>query len=451
MKKLLSLVGLAMGLGYASQGMAAGFALIEHSASGMGNAFAGGAAIADDASTIQFNPAGLTRLNGRELVAAIHSIDPTATVSDRGSTAATGGALTGPNDDGGVPALVPNFYYAAAPSENYRYGLGINVPFGLGTEYDDDWVGRYHAIKSDMRTLNINPSAAFKLGDSLSLGVGVSLQYVEVELTSAVDFGGVCSAQELGGVLPPGTCAAAGLSPQQNDGFADISGDNWSYGWNLGLLYQLSESSRIGFSYRSSVKQEVDGNADFTVPGNAAFLTSTGLFIDSGAQATVTLPAMASLSLYHDYSDQLAVMADISWTDWSVFDELRVTYDNTLQPDSVTTENWRDTIRISAGANYRANDAILLRAGVAYDQGAVSDDQHRTPRVPDADRLWLAVGLGWTLTDTTQIDIGYAHLFVNDANLANTYESSVPTINHTLNGSVEASVDIFSVQLRMAL
>lgn len=157
---------------FSAQASAAGFALIENSASGMGNAYAGGAAIADDASTVWFNPAGMMRLNGDQMSAALHIISPSAQFKDGGSSqsaAAGGGPLSGNEDDGGATAVVPNFYYVTELSENSRFGVGVTVPFGLSTDYDDDWVGRYHATTSEVQAININPSFAFKHNDKLSL------------------------------------------------------------------------------------------------------------------------------------------------------------------------------------------------------------------------------------------------------------------------------------------
>jgi len=423
------------GVVLSAQVQGAGYALIEHSASGMGNAFAGGAAVAEDASTVFFNPAGMMNLKRVEVALAGHAIIPTMQFTNQGSELAeifNGQLLTGRDtQDGGHSAFVPNFYYVHGINPSLKFGLGINVPFGLSVKYDDDWVGRYHAVDSELETLNINPSLAFRVSDNLSLGAGVSVQTIEVILSNVIDFGAL---------IP---------DPQQHDGFVYIKGDNsdsLSYGWNAGLLYELSNSTRFGLAYRSEIDHNVKGTADFTVPGTVSFLTSGGRFIDSEVTADVTFPQTVSVSAYHRYG-ALALMSDITWTGWSAFQELRIKYDNPEQPDSVTTEEWEDTFRYALGAHYQTAPQWLVRTGIAYDETPVPNAQRRTPRIPDNDRLWLSLGAGFQASKTLSVDFGYSHLFINDAEIDNEFEASAPQLKATLKGTYQSSVDIFSLQL----
>jgi long-chain fatty acid transport protein len=435
---------------FTSTAQASGFAVIELSGSGQGNAFAGAAAVAEDASTVYFNPAGMTRLSGRQIVASVHAIKVKADFTNEGSTQAGllgGGPLSGGDDNSGGLLGVPNLYLVQPLNNGLVFGFGINAPFGLSTKYDEDWVGRYHGVKSDMKTINFNPSLAWKANDALSLGAGINIQYVDVKLSSAIDFGAFCY-----GALGPATCGSLGVAPQMTDGFAELTGDNTndlSWGYNLGLLYQLNSATRIGLAYRSEIDHHVEGDANFSVPAAAgSFTTGIGLFTDTGLQADVTVPQSVSLSLYHDMNDQLALLADVTWTGWSVFDELRIRYDNPNQPDSVTTENWQDTLRYSVGANYRMNSEWLLRGGLAYDETPIPDAAHRTPRIPGNSRTWLSMGASWFYAKELTFDFGYTHIFVPNPKTNNTFESSVPTLAATLNGSYDAAVDILSAQLR---
>ena len=424
---------------------ASGFALIEFSGSGMGNAFAGGAAAAEDASTIQFNPAGMSMLPNRQIVGVLHYIHPVADFTNTGSTAATSlgsGPLNGPDNDGGHDAYVPNFYYVQSINDQMKFGLAVNTPFGLATRYDDNWRGRYHGVESDVVTININPSISYKVNDDFSVGAGISAQYIDVILSSAIDFGAICYA-----ALGPVACTTLGVAPQQTDGFAKLTGDDISYGWNFGALYKLSADTRVGLAYRSQIKQDVVGNADFTVPGTASFATAGGAFIDTGLTASVKLPASLSVSAYHKYDSKLAVMGDISWTGWSSFEELRIKYNNTAQPDSVTTENWNNTMRYALGVNYQMDDKLMLRGGLAYDQAPVPNAERRTVRVPDSDRTWLSVGAQYILDSNFTIDVGYSHLFVNTTDINNKFESSIPTLAATFQGNYDASVDLLSGQV----
>ncbi|NOX43193.1 MAG: hypothetical protein GXP19_05600 [Gammaproteobacteria bacterium] len=425
---------------------AAGFALIENSASGMGTAFAGGSAIADDASTVYFNPAGIVRLSGEQAVAASHIIIPQAKFKNQGSTAVLpvpgGSALSGDNDDGGRNAFVVNFYYTRPIDDKLTFGFGVNTPFGLETTYDDDWVGRYHAVESNLLTLNFNPSVAFKFNDKFSAGFGLSGQYVDVTLSSAIDFGSICFA-----ALGPATCTTINVAPQQTDGFAKLTGTDFSFGWNAGVLFQLNNSTRFGVAYRSQIHHTVNGDANFTVPGAATFATNGGAFVDTGLTAKITLPQTVSVSGFHEINKDIAVMADITWTGWNSFQELRIQYDNTAQPDSVTTEDWNNVFRYAIGAQYHLDEKWLLRAGLAYDESPIPSAERRTPRLPGNDRKWLSFGFSYSLMEKLKLDVGYSHLFVSDVKINNTFESSVPTLEATLTGEYEASVDILSAQL----
>jgi len=424
----------------------AGFALIENSASGQGNAFAGGSAIADDPSTVFFNPAGMSRLRDRELSVVGHIISSEADFKNKGSTAATGGLLSGPDDDGGATSFVPNLYYVHPLDNAFTLGVGVTVPYGLTTEYDDDWVGRYNAVKSSVSTINVNPSLAWQANEKLSLGVGLNVQYIDVELTSAVDFGAICVAQEGGAVLPPGTCAGLGATPQQMDGFADLEADNISWGFNLGLLYEFTPQTRAGLAYRSKVEQDLEGDAKFTIPGAMAFITAANVFVKSDIEASLDLPETVSLSVYHELTNKVALMADWTWTRWSNFDELRIKYDSS-QPDTVTTEDWDDASRYAVGVNYQWNNKLKLRGGLAYDETPIPGSTRRTPRLPANSRTWVSIGAGYVFSKRISVDAGYSHLFIEDGETNNTFESSIPTVNHTIKGEYEASVDIFSVQL----
>lgn len=436
-----------------------GFALIENSASGMGSAFAGAAALGEDPSTVWFNPAAMTRLQGQQLSGALHYVMPSASFSDAGSyinPALTGGtvtpgSLTGGNDTTEVNALVPNIYYVLPLNEEFTFGLGINAPFGLETDYNDNWVGRYHATNSELMTLNINPSLAWKVNSAISLGLGVSAQYAKADLSNQLDSGAIClaAANSIGSPTMLAQCIGAGLLPNTvaNDSSANVKGDDWSYGYNLGLLYELSEQNRIGFAYRSKISQTLKGDASFDInPTLRTILNDNNLdafLTNTGDQATADLPASASLSGVFAVTDRVTLLADVTWTGWSSFKELRVEFDNPAQDDAVTQENWQDTWRYSLGLNFKEGNRIW-RLGTAYDETPIPDPQHRTPRIPGNDRTWLSVGLGLPVNDSIWLDMGYAHLFLDDTPIDHTDDNG-----YAIRGVYEAEVDILSVQATM--
>ncbi len=387
---------------------AAGFALIEQSGSGMGNAFAGGSAIAEDASTVYFNPAGMTYIEGTQLVGALHLIKPSAEFN--GTITPTGHAAGSNGGDAGDLSFVPNAYFKMDLSDTLKLGVGVNAPFGLKTEYDPTWKGRFQAIKSEVKTININPAIAFKVNDQLSVGFGVSAMWAKAELTRAVNLGAF--------PIPEAT--------------VKIKGDDWGFGYNLGAIFQATTDTRIGVAYRSKVDQHLEGDATFSAPATANNTT---------VKANISLPENFSVSAFSRLNETWDVMGDVIWTHWSRFKELRIDFANAL-PDSVTAENWDNSMRYSIGANYHYSDSIKLRAGLAYDVEAVNDD-FRTARIPGNDRKWLSLGANWKASPNSSVDVGYSHLFISDASIN---DGRLGAVNGTLKGSFEGDVNILSLQ-----
>jgi long-chain fatty acid transport protein len=434
--------------------MASGFILIEQSVKGLGNAFAGGCAVAEDATTVYFNPAGLTRFEGHQASLAAHVVMPSAKFKNEGSThilqafPPNSPLLGGDGGDGGVTGYVPNFYYSYTMESGLAFGIGVNAPFGLATEYPSDWVGRYHAIKSELMSVNINPSIAYKLpyewDVDLSIGFGVSAMYVDATLSNAIDFGTLDAL----GAFPPLSPGELGLTPQLSDGYVELEGNGWAYGFNIGVLLEITEGSRIGLAYRSGFKHEVEGTAAFDTPPELAPVQgATGYFTDCDVTANVDLPDYASFSAYQEINDQWAVMGDVTWTHWATFEELRFKFSNG-QPDGYTTEDWQDTWRFSGGATFRPTEQWTARAGIAYDPTAIPDELHRTPRIPGEDRFWLSIGGGYKLSERFEIDAAYAHLFVADPKIDKSeFTLEEDQLRGGLKGTYDASVDIISAQL----
>lgn len=425
-------------LGWCSYAHPAGFALNEMSAAAIGNAFAGAGATAEDASTIYYNPAGLSRMTGRQFTVTGSAIRPSIRFENHGSDTATGASLSGGNGgDAGSLAAIPALYYATDVIPGLRFGIGLQSAFGLKTEYDDGWVGRYQALKSELQTFNLNPTLAYAVNDKLSVGIGVSAQYAKVELTRAIDFGAVCA-----GALGVARCAPIGFLPQAKDGKVTLDGSDWAFGFNLGALYMATPGTRFGLSYRSRIRHDLSGgSARFDKPaGLPGPLAAAAAFSDTGVSAALDLPETINLSAYTELDSKWALLGDINWTRWSRFNELRVRFDNG-SPDSVVREDWRNTTRFGVGVNYRHNDALMLRGGLTYERSPVRE-QFLTPSVPDADRTILAIGLRYTTTAQSKWDVGYAHVFVKNASIN---RADLP-LNGRLIGTYKNDVNILSVQ-----
>jgi len=398
----------------------AGFGLIEQSVTGLGRAFAGGAAVAKDASTLYYNPAGLTNLEHSELDMGINFLAPKIEYSDAGSTSALAAPLSG-GDDGDVAnnAFLPNLYYSKPISETLHIGIGVTAPFGLVTDYDDTWKGRYHAVKSDLRTININPSIAFKATDKLSLGFGVNLQKIDLELTQMAD---------VGATINPALSQLA-------DGKVKIKADDWSWGYNLGLMLQATEATRIGLAYRSKVSHKLKGY------GKLNLVSSGALLRDGNITGEVDLPESLSLAVHHQINSKWAVMAEAAWTRWSRFKELTILSDGTL-PSTSKPENWNDSMRYSLGLDYQYNDKWTFRSGIAFDESPIPD-KFRTARLPGEDRTWLSVGASYKYSEQITVDAGYMHVFVRTAEV-----NEDDGYGYILKGKYDVGSDIFGLQMR---
>lgn len=424
---------------------AAGYALREQSASALGNAFAGATAGVEDLSYMFFNPAGLTRLSGSRILVVGTVIMPHLDLHDvEGSTAA--GVPIGGNNGGnpGETGLVPVMYgmwdiqETFGLEENIKLGIGVNVPFGLETDYRDGWIGRYHGLHSKVRTVNVNPALAWEVVKGLSFGAGVQAQYMDVRLTNAVDFGSIG--------------AAFGGTPTADDGRVKAKGDDLGWGYNLGLLWQPLTSTRLGAAWRSAIDHRLKGDGDFTLDSagiGATIQRATGLFQDGGIHGDVTTPETLSFGVHHEVDEQWSVMAEAQWTRWSRFHELKIEFDNPAQPDNITEEEWHDTWFLGVGATFRPDDAWTLRTGLAWDQDPTRN-RHRGPRIPTDDRYWLSLGLGWNPIPNLKLDLGYTRIFIRDTSIDLEASDRGNGARGNLQADVDGSADIVAFQARWA-
>lgn len=436
-KKRLLALALAIGGGLATLSCgarASGFALAEEGASGMGNAYAGGAAIANDASTIFSNPAGMANLSGTQVALTLHAIWPS--VKFDGTTNGAPPLQTsvgGTGGNAGSLAWVPNAQFMMEIDPRLKFGLSLTSPFGLHTSYDPNWMGRFQAITTKLKTINLNPSFSYQLNDCVAVGAGLSYQQITGELSNAVNYSAA--------VYAAGGGAIAG-----KEGVLTLTGSDTGWGYNFGALFKLSPQTRIGLAYRSRIKYNLMGSLSFT---NRPALQSgpTGL-PDGPVSLGLTMPDSFSASAFHRLSDKWDIMADATWTDWSVLQQLAVQRLGAGTAISPIPENWHDTWRISTGADYHYNERWTARAGVAYDQSPVPD-LYRTVRTPDSDRTWLSLGGQYRLARESALDFAYTHLFVNNAPVS---QSAAVNTNLAatgagyLLGNYQDSGDILSVQ-----
>ncbi len=426
---------------------ASGFALTEQSGSGLGNAFAGGSASAEDASTIFFNPAGMSRLDGKQFVVAGSLIKLSMTLSDSGSTpAAFQTTNNGNGGDAGGLSLVPSAYLSMEINPRTRIGLGINAPFGLQTEYNQDWVGRFQAIKSKLQTINLNPSVSYDVNDQVSVGAGLNYQTITGDLTSAINWAAIAFGAAGGGAPGLGAATAA-TAAGEGEGLTTVSGNDTGWGYNLGALFKVNDQMRVGVAYRSAISYKLSGSVNFSNRPSAATLGAplaggiAAAYPDGAVTLDLKVPASFSVSMFDRMDDKWDIMADATWTGWNVFNQLNVVRSNGTTLSS-TPENWSNTWRLSVGANHHYNEQWTTRAGLAFDQTPVSDT-YRTARIPDNDRTWLSLGGQYKPSRVSAVDFGYAHLFVRDSSIS---QNQTATAAGILTGSYNSSVDILSAQ-----
>jgi long-chain fatty acid transport protein len=312
---------------------------------------------------------------------------------------------TGEGGDGGDFAYVPNAFFTMAMTPNLSFGLALNVPFGLTTEYDSGWRGQFTALKSEIKTVNINPSIAYKLNNMVSIGGGLSVQMIEAELTSSA--------------------GAAGIST--------LNADDIGYGFNLGVMIQASPSTRIGAHYRSAIEYELEGTVAFSV-------ATAG---NGGIRADLEVPESLSISAFHTLTPNWELMGDITWTGWSSVQKLQVIRTTGAGAGTTLTTlqfNWDDTWRYAIGANYKMSPQTKVRVGAALDK-TPTNDVDRTPRLPDQDRTWLAFGLQYKPSKSGILDVGYAHEFIKDAKVNNSQGAAGQLV-----GTFKNKADIFSIQ-----
>lgn len=382
MKKLLTLTALGT-IMIASNAGASGFHLKEQSISAMGNAFAGATAGAEDVSYSYFNPAGITRQKGTQMSFGGTLIAPRSKAKTAVATGIPAPTESGYTDNIVHAAVAPNFYVSHQINDQWTAGFSLNSPFGMITMYDEDWAGRFHGTKSDVKTLTATPMIAYKPTDKLSIGAGLQMQYVRAKLKNSV-------------MLP----LAPGVFAEDR---TKLQGDTFDIGYQVGALYEMTEQTRFGVGYRSQIKHKLKGDISFDKFGSV---------MDQDINARLTTPASLTAGVYHDINARWSVMAEIGRTYWSSFEDLDIIGDGGTggKPiHSITQEKWKDTTFYALGASYRINEQWKLRAGMAVDQSAVGE-QYRTPRIPDSDRLWYSSGVEYKLDNHVTINAGYTYI-----------------------------------------
>lgn len=382
---------------------AGAFYIPQQSIDGVGRAFVGNTAVARDAATVFANPAGMTMLDGPEITVGASGLfldldlDNSRSTASAPGTLGAGAPLSG--NDGGSPIdprVVPNLYLALpVVDRDLWFGIGLTMPFGISVEYKDDWFGRYNAIESSLTVVNIGPVVGYRVTDVLSIGGGIDIQYADAKLINAIP----------DPFVPGGPTAAS-------DGRSKLTGDDWAWGVNAGVLLQPSEKTRVGLHYRSAIDYNIEGTARIRTPASFGGTTST-----RDAETDLDLPDVVSLDIAHQLTPSLTLLAGGSWFAWSRFDELRIKTDDL--DNEVTKQGYRNSITAGVAAECALTDAWTLRTGFQYDQSPTRNATRNTG-LPDGDRYWLAAGVGFAPTAALRFDVAYAHTFFEEVDIDQT-------------------------------
>ena len=408
----LRLIPALLAVAFSGTASASGFQLMgEQSASSLGNAGAGSAAVAENASTIYYNPAGMTELGRGSVSAGLVAVRTNFEFSNDGSITP---GLTGDGGNGGNWGVVPNAYGSWQLAKDWYIGLGIGAPFGLKTKYDEPWIGSAHSNEFDIKTININPSIAWRAADWVSLGAGVNWQRIDATYKRAA---GVAASPRVTNcaAVPPTSPLFPAAVPCQSGVKLEMDDDAW--GWNVGALFKPAAQTKIGVSYRSKIKYTANG--DVSVSGPSPVVNAGG---SSNVKADIDVPDTFILSLSQGIGDKWEVLADVSWTGWSsipYLDIVRTSGRLSGQTAQTLNTKFDDAWRFALGANYKLDEAWKLRFGIAYDQTPVPSAQYRLVSLPDNDRTWFSAGFQWKPAKDMALDVGAAYLYLRDSDINN--------------------------------
>ncbi len=386
-----SLVATSLSL-LAVQAHSAGFQVSETSVSGLGRAFAGEAAIADNAAVGARNAAALTRFNTTAFSGGLSIIDPDVHADATPGALPQGSTSTSAKDIAPTE-YVPNIHIIQPIDDKLAVGFSAFSNFGLSTDYPKDFYAGSIAGSTELVTMNFNPNIAYKLNDQWSIGAGISAIYADAELKRQK--GALANIPS-----PPGP------GGEPTDQAAKLTGDGWGFGWNLGTLWELDENNRFGLTYRSQTDVTLDGK----------YTDGTGNKLKTGNPATVdgelelNLPDILEFSGFHQLNQQFAVHYSAMYTGWDSFEELKATGSQcTNNTCFEKEEGWDNSWRYALGATYTMDDHWAFRAGYAYDESPVSAEK-RTLSIPDSDRHWWSLGATYTANENLSIDAGFAFL-----------------------------------------
>jgi long-chain fatty acid transport protein len=385
----LSLLSAAALIGVSVQAEAAGFYIQEQSVRGLGSAFSGSVTNLTDPSTVYFNPAGMTKLNGLQAQAGVNLLIPDSEVKNTGaSTAPLTMALGGPSGNPYDPTPVPNGFVSYQINDRVWAGIGVTAPFGLGSDYGNTWFGRFDSTKTELAVIDIQPTIAYKVNDVISIGAGLNIAHSSADLRNQVNLVGL------------------GLG----EGSSKLTGDDWGFGYSVGVQLKPIPTTTIGINYKSEVHHNLDGKIQVTTAAGALVAAQS-----SNGSAKLVTPDHLTIGLAHQVNNRLTIQGQATWFGWNNFGAISAYRDSGALASSVE-QNYQTTWAYAIGAEYMASDKWMLRGGVQFD-ATPTTDEFRTSRTPDGDRTWLSLGATYSITPKIDLDMAGTYIFIEDGSI----------------------------------
>ncbi len=388
-----------LGLTVASNAQAAGYQLSDYSVAGLGRSYAGAGVVGDDYSALAYNPAGMfaNPKTGMQVGATL--------VQQYGKVKGTDSFGKSGKDDISVYSPLPNFFAQYKINDDLMAGFGVYMPYGLASDYGDDFFASGEGITTDLRIVDLNLSAAYKLTDTFSIGAGLIYRYVRGKVT--------------GYARSPVSYPPISLSRGDKLGYYNYDLDNWNWYGNFGVMWEPVKDTRIGVSFRPTRHHKVEGPLEIGLTP-VGVMASSPFGLNAGtyeASSTQVLPEQVIISAFTKQNNfGYSFMA--RWTRWTRFQKFTMVSPDAAANgagafgDKTAEYNWHNTWTVSLGADWYYNDTWTFRAGVAYDQSPATDGNYRTTRIPDQSRYWVSLGTTYNINKNSRIDVGYAHLFM---------------------------------------
>ncbi|MBU2977196.1 porin [Alteromonas sp. C1M14] len=412
---------------FSSSVFAAGFQVNEHSANGLGRAMAGQAALPENATILATNPAAITAFRTSQFSAQVSYLDPEIDIRGEMSTNISE-PVDASEENIAESAIIPSLFYTSVINDKLSWGLGLFTSYGLATDYSDSYNALNYADEAEIFSFTVNPAIAYKVTDTLSLGLGLNITYADAKISTSIPqvFGTAIGNAELGNLT-----------------IVEMSGDDIGYGWNVGVFWEPTRDTNVGLSYRAETQLELEGEIKSDL---GVLIPEVDALYNQGGSLDLNFAAITELAVSQKLNEKWSVQASVNYTDWSTFDKLEANLDSgyTLL---LKEEDFEDTWRWSAGVTYQYDEQLTLRAGYAYDEGAVSY-AHRSLSIPDTDRHWVSVGGTYKITESTNVDLAYVYIKGREADVYQ--EETLGSITTALTATEHATAQIFSVQVNTA-